>query len=185
MSFWYAKNERVRNQKDAGQASMTKRTMLKKQTSLTFDQHFASKLKIAIVRTNYHVDLLDNLESYAKKTLIAANVKEENIDTLTAPGSWEVPLLVEKAAETKKYDAIIAFGVIVKGETYHFDLIANEVARALMDLSLDYGIPVGFEILAVYEKKHAEARAGKNNHNKGIEAANAVLQTIQSLNQIK
>lgn len=158
--------------------------MLKKQSTLTFDQHFASKLKIAIVRTNYHVELLDNLEAYAKKTLINSGVKETNITTFTAPGSWEIPLLVQSAAETKKFDAIIAFGVIVKGETYHFELIANEVTRALMQTSLDYSVPVAFEILAVYDKKDAEARAGKNDNNKGIEAANAVLKTIQTLQKI-
>ena len=158
--------------------------MLKNQSALTIEKALAKKLKIAIVRTNYHVELLDNLEHYAKKTLIATGVQAELIQTFTAPGSWEVPLLVQKAAESKKFDAIIAFGIIVKGETYHFDLIANEVARALMQTSLDYSIPVGFEVLAVYDKKHAEARAGKNDQNKGIEAANAVLQMIQSLKEI-
>ena len=153
--------------------------MLRKQTASEYKKSFTKPLRIAIVRTNYHVELLDNLESYAKKTLIDAGVLEKNITTLVAPGSWEVPLLVQKAAKSKKCDAVIAFGVIVKGETYHFDLIANEVARALMQLSLDYSIPVGFEVLAVYDKKHAEARAGKNDNNKGIEAANAVLQTLK------
>lgn len=155
--------------------------MLKKQTILSFDSKFTSKLKIAIVRTNYHVEMIDNLESYAKQTLLAAGIQEKNIETFTVPGSWEVPLLVQTAAEAKKFDAIIAFGVIIKGETYHFDLIANEVAKALMQISLDYAVPVAFEILAVYDKKHAEERTGKNENNKGIEAANAVLQTLKTL----
>ncbi len=160
----------------------TTNTMIKKQQQIkTYNKTFAKKLKIAIIRTNYHVELIDNLELYAKKTLINAGVVETNIQTFTVPGSWEIPLLVQKAAKSKKFDAIIAFGVIVKGETYHFDLIANEVARALMQLSLDYTIPVAFEVLAVYDKKHAEVRAGKDENNKGIEAANAALQMIHEL----
>ena len=159
--------------------------MLKKQSSLTIDKQLTEKLRIAIVRTNYHVELIDNLTAYAKKTLIDSGVMESNIQTITAPGSWEVPLLVQAAAKSKKFDAIIAFGVIVKGETYHFDMIANEVGRALMQLSIDYSIPVALEVLAVFDKKDAEVRAGKNDHNKGIEAGNAVLHTLLAMNSVK
>jgi len=155
--------------------------MLIDQSAATFDKRFTKKLRIAIVRTNYHVELVDNLESYARKTLIDAGVKEKNIRTFTAPGSWELPIIVKKTAEKKKFDAILAFGIIIKGETLHFDLIANEVASALMQLSIDYLTPVAFEVLAVYDKKHAETRAGQDGNNKGIEAANAALQTLQTL----
>jgi 6,7-dimethyl-8-ribityllumazine synthase len=158
--------------------------MLKKQSPSAFDKSFTKNLKIAIVRTNYHTELIDNLEFYAKETLLNVGVNPKNINTFTAPGSWEIPLLVQKTAETKKFDAILAFGVIVKGETYHFELIANEVASALMQLSLDYSTPIAFEVLVVYDKKDAEIRAGKDEHNKGIEAATAALQTIHSLRKI-
>lgn len=158
--------------------------MLQSQSAITLDKKFTKKLKIAIVRTNYHVELVDNLESYARGTLISVGVKEKNIRTVTAPGSWELPLLVKKVAERKKFDAILAFGVIVKGETHHFDLIANEVASALMQLSIDYSIPIAFEVLAVYDKQHAYARAGNDENNKGIEAANAVLQTLLAIKSI-
>lgn len=158
--------------------------MLTDQSPVTIDKKFAKNLRIAIVRTNYHAELVDNLESYARGTLISVGVKEKNIGTFVAPGSWELPLLVKKVAERKKFDAIIAFGIIVKGETHHFDLIANEVASALMQLSIDYVIPVAFEVLAVYNKAHAEVRAGNNEMNKGIEAANAVLQTLWTLKEI-
>ncbi len=159
--------------------------MLQEQITQTFDKKFTKKLKIAIVRTSYHNELIDNLEFYAKMTLLAAGVNEKNIVTFTVPGSWELPLLVQKAADTKKFDGIIAFGVIVKGETHHFDLIANEVSSALMQLSLSYSLPIAFEVLAVYNKSHAEVRAAKDTNNKGIEAANAVLQTINTLQKIK
>lgn len=159
--------------------------MLKKQTKQTFAKTFTKNLRVAIVRTNYHVELIENLESYAKKTLLEAGLLEKNVQTFIAPGSWEVPLLAQAAAESNKFDAIIAFGIIVKGETYHFEMIANEVGRALMQLSIDYSTPIALEVLAVYDKKQAEARAGKNSKNKGIEAANAVLQTLQTLQTLK
>ncbi|HSX09709.1 MAG TPA: 6,7-dimethyl-8-ribityllumazine synthase [Candidatus Saccharimonadales bacterium] len=158
--------------------------MLKHQSSAPYEKKFTKKLRIAIVRTNYHTDLVDNLEVYARETLVIAGVNEKNIQSFTAPGSWEIPLLVQRAAATKKFDAILAFGVIVKGETHHFDLIANEVASALMQMSLDYSIPVAFEVLAVYNKSDAEIRAGRDQNNKGIEAANAALQTIYELKSI-
>jgi 6,7-dimethyl-8-ribityllumazine synthase len=160
--------------------------MLIPQSVLNFDKKFAKKLKIAVVRTNYHNDLVDNLEAYARGTLIAAGVNEKNMETFRAPGSWEIPILVQKIAETKKikFDGIIAFGVIVKGETFHFELIANEVTSALMQLSIDNHVPIAYEVLAVQDIKHAHARAGQNDYNKGIEAANALLQIILALKQI-
>ena len=160
--------------------------MLINQQAATFDKKFAKKLRIAIVRTDYHEHLVDNLEAYARGTLITAGLIEKNIQTFRVPGSWEIPILVQKVAESKKakFDGVIALGVIVKGATFHFELIANEVTSALMSLSIDNRIPVAFEILAVNDIKHAEERAGQNDYNKGIEAANAVLQTILSLRQI-
>lgn len=160
--------------------------MLIPQTALNFDKKFAKKLKLAIVRTTYHDSLVDNLEAYARGTLIAAGVTEKNIQTFRAPGTWEIPILVQKIAEAKKlkFDGIMAFGVIVKGETFHFELIANEVTSALMQLSIDNHTPIAFEILAVADIKHAQARAGQNDYNKGIEAANALLQILLTLKQI-
>jgi 6,7-dimethyl-8-ribityllumazine synthase len=161
--------------------------MLINQKAAAFDKKFAKKLKIAIIRTNYHEHLVNNLEAYARGTLLTAGVNEKNISTFSVPGSWELPILVQKVAETKKskFDGIIALGVIVKGATFHFELIANEVTSALMQLSIDNHVPIAYEVLAVSDIKHAEERAGQNEYNKGIEAANAVLQIIHSLKQIQ
>lgn len=156
---------------------------LKQQT--TIDKAFAKTLRIAIVRTDYHNKLNNNLEKHASQTLITNGVEEANVQVFTVPGAWEIPLMVQKIAKSRKFDAIITFGIIVKGETHHFDMIANEVGRALMQLSLDYSLPIALEILAVYEKKHAEARAGDNEYNKGIEGATAVLKMLQTVKILK
>lgn len=154
------------------------------QKQITIDKIFAEKKRIAIIRTDYHNEMNTNLEKYARETLIENGVKEANIKTFSVPGSWEIPLMVQRVAETKKFDAIITFGIIIKGDTYHFDMIANEVGQALMQLSLDYSIPVALEILAVYKKEDAEKRAGNNEYNKGIEAATAVLHMLQELKKV-
>lgn len=159
--------------------------MLKKQTTNnTFAPAFVKKQRIAIIRTDYHEAEVSCLGDYATKTLEQYGVPKKNIKTFIAPGSWELPLLAERIAESEKFDAIIAFGIIVKGETYHFEMLANEVGRALMDVSMDYGIPVAMEVLAVYDKKHAVVRSSPNDENKGIEAATAVLKELEVLAQI-
>lgn len=141
------------------------------------------KLRIAIVRSKYHDDLTQSMEQACRKTLISSTVSDSNIQTFEVPGSWEIPLVVKRIAQTKKFDGIVALGVIIKGETYHFELIANECARALMNIALEFNIPVTFEVLAVYNLEQAEKRSiGK--YNKGIEAAETVLKTIRQLSKL-
>lgn len=159
--------------------------MVKKQEiNITFDKKIAAELRIAIVRTDYHKELINNLEEYCIKTLMRHGIRGANIEVFTAPGSWEIPLLVQQAAKSKRFDAIITFGIIVRGKTYHFDMIANECARALMQLSLDYSIPVAIEVLAVNSMEQAKERTGKNDKNKGIEGAVAILRTLSVLKNL-
>ena len=156
----------------------------KKTQKIKFDAGFTKRLRMAIVRTDYHRELNDNLEKHCRRTLELHGVLGENIKTFSAPGSWEIPLVAQAAAETGKFDAILAFGVIVKGETYHFEMIANECARALMQIAYDYKLPVAIEVLAVYEMAQARVRAGDNEANKGIEGAEAVLAALDTLRGI-
>jgi 6,7-dimethyl-8-ribityllumazine synthase len=141
-------------------------------------------IKIAIVQSTYHNELNSNMTRYCKEVFLQNSIPEANVAIHYAPGSWELPLLVKKLAATGKYDAIVAFSILVKGDTYHFDMIANEVSRALMNCALDYLIPIGFEVLAVNTLEQAELRAADNNFNKGIEAGNAILKTLKSLQAI-
>jgi 6,7-dimethyl-8-ribityllumazine synthase len=142
------------------------------------------KLKIAIVQSTYHAELNGNMTDYCQEVLIQNEILENNIDIYYAPGSWEVPLIVDKLAKSQQFDAIVAFSIIIKGDTYHFDMIANEVTRALMNTAINYHIPIGFEILAVNTLEQAEDRASNNNYNKGIEAGNAILKTLKTLREI-
>lgn len=140
-------------------------------------------LKIAIVRSNYYPDLTESLEKECKEHLTANGVKEENIETYIVPGSWEIPLLVKKIASKKIFDGIVACGIIIRGETCHFELLASECSRALMNIALEFNIPITFEILATYNLEQAKKRSmGRNN--KGIEAAGALLETIKTLSSV-
>jgi 6,7-dimethyl-8-ribityllumazine synthase len=142
------------------------------------------KIKVAIVQSTYHTELNSNMTNYCKEVLIQNGLLESNIAVYYAAGSWEVPLIVDVLAKSKRFDALVAFSIIIKGDTYHFDMIANEVTRALMNTAINYQLPVGFEILAVNTLEQAESRASNDNYNKGIEAGNAILKTLKTLREI-
>lgn len=157
--------------------------MIQKLKSLAEYSKSNQKLKVAIVRSNYHQDLTKSLERSCRKHLIASGVAEENITTFEVPGSWEIPLTTKNIAKSKKFDGIVTFGIIIKGETYHFEILAEESARALMDISLKFNVPITFGILTTYNLEQAKKRSS-GKHNKGIEAAKALLNNIQMTRQI-
>ncbi len=150
-----------------------------------FPKEITENARIAIVRTNYYPDILDSLEKHATETLLTLGVKKKHVDVFVASGSWELPIVTKKVALTKKYDGIIVFGCILKGGTYHFEMIMNECGRALMQISVDEVIPVTMEVLAVEKIEQAIERASDDDNNKGIEGAIAVLKTIATLKAIK
>lgn len=153
--------------------------MLKKQEAKEASGNHG-EMRVAIVQSRYHGDMTGSMESAARRTLIEAGLDDKNIETHFAPGSWEIPVVAAHLAQQGEYDAIIALGVIVKGDTYHFEMIADNVGRALMDLQTEYGIPVGMEILAVFKLDDARKRT-EGEHNKGVEAANAVLEAYTTI----
>jgi 6,7-dimethyl-8-ribityllumazine synthase len=124
-----------------------------------------------IVEARFYIHLNDLLLEGARGALEAAGHSHE---TVTVPGALEVPAAVAMAAETGRYDGFVALGVIIRGETYHFEVVSNESARGLMALTLD-GLPIGNGILAVENEAQALARARSSEKNKGREAAQAAI----------
>lgn len=132
----------------------------------------------------------------AKKTLEECGVPKANIDVFHTPGAFEIPLLAQKLAEKRNtvakrsaacghaYAAILCFATVIKGETYHFELVANESARGLMDVMLKTGVPILNGILAVENVKQAETRAFVTKENKGRELALTALDLVQTLGTI-
>jgi 6,7-dimethyl-8-ribityllumazine synthase len=140
-----------------------------------------SRLRIAVIRGEYNREITLSLEKKCVETLIEAGVKEKNIRIFAVPGCFEIPILAQRLASQKKLDAIIALGAVIKGDTYHFELVVNECARGVMDVSLRHDVPIIFEVLATYNKRDAELRAGNNKSNKGIEAARTALSLLATL----
>jgi 6,7-dimethyl-8-ribityllumazine synthase len=142
------------------------------------------KVKIAIVSSSFREEVANNLEKNALETFEKNGVSKDQIKIVRVPGSLEIPLAAKKLAKSGEYQAIITFGAIVKGETYHFEQISNECARACMDISLEYEIPVIFEVWSVYKLKHAIERATRKKENKGVEAAETALAMVKTLEKI-
>lgn len=141
-------------------------------------------IKIAIISSSFRSEVSDALEKRCIATLKRRGVRGSNIHVFRVPGAMEIPVALKALAEKGKYDAFITFGAIVKGDTYHFEQIANECARGCMDVSLAYRIPVIFEVLAVYDIKDALLRATRRKENKGVEAAETALSMVRFLSAL-
>ncbi len=141
-------------------------------------------IRIAIVSSSFRKNVSAALLRNCITTLKKRGVPDSHVDVYKVPGSMEIPLTLKKLAKKRTYDALIAFGAIVKGKTYHFEQIANECARGCMDVSLAYEIPVIFEVLAVYDARDALERATRKKENKGVEAAESALAMIRLISKL-
>ncbi|MDI6778023.1 MAG: 6,7-dimethyl-8-ribityllumazine synthase [Patescibacteria group bacterium] len=133
-----------------------------------------SKLKIGIVVSQFNDNITKSMLEGALETLKENKVKKENIKIVWVPGSFEIPLACQRLAETKKFDALVAIGCVIKGETDHYYYIANTASDGIMEVVLDYNLPIGFGVITVNNLKQAKARS-RGRHNKGREAAEAAL----------
>lgn len=142
-------------------------------------------IHIAIVASVFQKEVTDNLENRCIATLKERGVLKKNLTVVHVPGALEIPLILKKLGKLKKYDALIALGAIHKGQTYHFEQIANECIRGCMDVSWHFEIPVVYEVLAVYQIKDAIERATRKKKNRGVEAALTALQMIQVIDNLE
>jgi 6,7-dimethyl-8-ribityllumazine synthase len=136
------------------------------------------EVTIAIVTSSYRPEITKSLEKYCIATLQEKGLTEKQIDIFSVPGALELPLVSKKLAQRKIYDAIIVFGAVLKGKTYHFEQVADECVRGCMKVSYDYDIPVVFEVLCVYDPKDALERATGKDDDRGVEGALTALQMI-------
>ena len=129
--------------------------------------------RVLIVEARFYAHLNDLLLEGAKTALA-----DHEVEVVTVPGALEIPGAVALAAESGRYDAFVALGVVIRGETYHFEIVAGESARALMALTLD-GLAIGNGILTVENEAQALARARPDEKDKGGEAARAALAMLK------
>lgn len=136
------------------------------------------------MHSSFYREEMESLVEGARQILLKAGISDDSIFVHPAPGSFEVPLIGQALLDAKKVDALIGLGIIVEGDTHHADLLATESARGIMDVQLRNRVPFAFEILYVNSLEDAQLRStGK--HNKGEEAAYAVLHSLAELKRIR
>ncbi|MEY3386374.1 MAG: hypothetical protein RIR53_1185 [Bacteroidota bacterium] len=140
--------------------------------------------RIGICAANWHRDVVDELCKGAVETLLEYGVETTDIVTLDCPGSYELPVAALQLIQRAKVDAVLAFGVIVRGETAHFEYVASPVAHGLMDLSLSTGVPCMFGVLTTETLEQAWDRCGGVHGHKGREAALGALQLLTAIDGV-
>ncbi|MFP5488271.1 MAG: 6,7-dimethyl-8-ribityllumazine synthase [Acidimicrobiia bacterium] len=140
--------------------------------------------RFAIVCSRFNDLIVSRLEAGARDTLIRHHVAEDAIDTIWVPGAWEIPIVAKTMADTGRYHAIIALGAVMRGATYHFEVVANHSAAGLARVALVTGLVVTNGIITVDTMDQALERAGSKAGNKGADAALAALETVHLLGQL-
>jgi 6,7-dimethyl-8-ribityllumazine synthase len=136
-------------------------------------------VRIALVATRWNVEIVDALLDGAYRCLADWGVPEESVDEFYVPGAYEIPLAVSTIMERGDYDGVVTVGAVIRGDTPHFEFVAGECSRGLMDVQLRHGSPVGFGVLTVNTPQQATDRAGGGDDNKGYEATAAVLEMVR------
>jgi len=139
-------------------------------------------LKFGVVVSRFNEFIIRKLLDGAQDALLRHGVGEDDIDIAWVPGSFEIPLVAKKLAETKKYDAIICLGAVVRGATPHFEYIAAEVTKGIAKVGLETGLPVSYGIITADTLEQAIERAGTKAGNKGFDAA---VNAIEMANLLK
>jgi len=141
--------------------------------------------KIGIVLSRFNSSLSDRLLEGALDCLLRHEVEKDNILVLKVPGAFEIPIALEKLAQTNKFDGLIALGCLIRGATPHFDFIASQTTRGISQVSLKYSLPITYGLITADTLDQAIERAGAKAGNKGFEAALALLELLNAFNLVK
>ena len=140
--------------------------------------------RFVIVASRFNEFIVESLIKGAVHCLKSHGAADADIELVRAPGAFEMPVVVERVAASRRADGIVALGAVIRGGTPHFDYVAGECVRGLSAASLKHGIPVGFGVLTVDTIEQAIERAGTKAGNKGEEAALAVIETVNLLRRL-
>ena len=132
--------------------------------------------RFAIIASRWNARITEALIEGARKAMRDHGVGEDAVDVFRVPGAWELPVLAARLAATGGYAGIVARGCVVRGDTRHFEHVADGCSEGLMDVAMEFGLPVANGVLAVDRVEDAEARAGGSHGNKGEEAAMVVIE---------
>lgn len=145
----------------------------------------SNSVRIAIVAARWNGFIVNNLVQGAFDALKRHGIQEESITLTYCPGCYEIPLITQTMAKSKKYDAIITLGAVIRGATPHFDYVASEVSKGVAQVGLDTGIPCIFGVLTTDTIEQAIERAGTKAGNKGAEAGMAAIEMISLMKKLR
>ena len=152
----------------------------------TFEGKLVSEnIKVGIVAARFNEFITSKLVSGALDGLKRENVQEDDIDVAWVPGAFEIPLIASKMAKSRKYDAIICVGAVIRGSTSHYDYVCNEVSKGIAQVSLANDIPVMFGVLTTDTIEQAIERAGTKAGNKGFECAQGAIEMVNLIRSIE
>jgi 6,7-dimethyl-8-ribityllumazine synthase len=141
-------------------------------------------LKFGLVVSRFNEFITKKLVEGAQDALLRHGVSEDNIDVAWVPGSFEIPLIAQKLAQTKRYDAIICLGAVIRGGTPHFEYVAAEVTKGIAKVSLDTGLPVIYGVITADTLEQAIERAGTKEGNEGFKAATSAIEMANLVKSI-
>jgi 6,7-dimethyl-8-ribityllumazine synthase len=140
--------------------------------------------RFVVVASRFNQDIVDGLVNGARAALLEAGVDWSAVPVFRVPGAFEIPLAAKKLANSGKYDAVIALGCLIRGETPHFEYISNQTSLGIGQAALETGIPIAFGVITVNTDEQAVARSGTDEGNKGFEAAMAAVEMVNLLREI-
>lgn len=140
--------------------------------------------RYAIIASRWNPRITDVLVAGARRTFAENGIADDRVDVIRVPGAWEIPLVAARLAVAKRHAAVVALGCVVRGDTRHYEQVADGCAEGLMRVALEHGVPVANGVLAVERHADAEARAGGSHGNKGEEAALAALEMSHLMGQL-
>ena len=134
--------------------------------------------KYALIVSRFNNFITEKLQEGAVDALLRSGAKKDEIDIVKVPGAFEIPLTAKRCISSGKYDAVICLGTIIRGETPHFDFVANEVTKGIAQISLEFSKPVSYGIITADNTEQAIERAGNKMGNKGFTAAQAAIELL-------
>ena len=145
----------------------------------------AQGIRVGIVAARFNEFITSKLVGGALDGLKRHDVKEEDIDVAWVPGAFEIPLIASKMAKSKKYDAVICVGAVIRGSTSHYDYVCSEVSKGIANVSLNSDIPVMFGVLTSDNIEQAIERAGSKAGNKGYECATGAIEMVNLIRALE
>ena len=134
--------------------------------------------RFAVVASRFNQHVVERLVDGALDALVRHGVSADDVDVVWVPGAWELPLAARRLLVTERYDAIVAVGAVIRGDTPHFDFVAGEASRGLATAGAEFDTPIGFGLLTCDNDEQAQARSGGAHGNKGWDAALAALEMV-------